>query len=75
MRAIETTAVVGDDGTVTVRVPPDIPPGPHRIVLVIEEQTAADRQPLLADWPAHDVGPWPPGLSLRREDMYDEWGR
>jgi len=25
--------------------------------------------------PIHDLGPWPEGLSLRREDMYDEDGR
>lgn len=23
-------------------------------------------------WPVHDCGQWPEGLSLRREDMYDE---
>jgi hypothetical protein len=22
-----------------------------------------------------DYGPWPEGLSLRREDLYGEWGR
>jgi hypothetical protein len=25
--------------------------------------------------PTHDLGPWPEGLSLRREEMYDEDGR
>ncbi|MDP8923094.1 MAG: hypothetical protein M3O34_09505 [Chloroflexota bacterium] len=31
--------------------------------------------PGLEGWPVHDVGPWPDGLFLRREDMYDDWGR
>jgi len=30
-------------------------------------------QPL--NFPVDDVGPWPPDLSLRREDMYDVDGR
>jgi hypothetical protein len=25
--------------------------------------------------PVHDLGPWPEGLSLRREDMYGDDGR
>jgi hypothetical protein len=27
------------------------------------------------DLPVHDFGPWPKGLSLRREDMYGDDGR
>jgi hypothetical protein len=27
------------------------------------------------DLPDHDPGPWPLGLSLRREDLYDDAGR
>ena len=26
-------------------------------------------------FPPHDAGPWPAGLSLRREDLYDDRGR
>ena len=29
MRTIETTATITAEGTLTVHVPPDIPPGPH----------------------------------------------
>ena len=25
-----------------------------------------------AEWPGRDMGPWPEGLSLRREDMYED---
>lgn len=29
----------------------------------------------LLDFPVDDLGPWPEGLSLRREDMYGDDGR
>ena len=87
MRTIETTAWVAEDGTLTIQVPPDIPPGNHAVVVVIEEQAApvAENEPdpeasarleeFIKNWPVHDLGPWPENLSLRREDMYDDWGR
>ncbi len=58
-----------------MQVPPDIEPGQHRMVVVIDEASANGkrRQPL--DFPVDDIGPWPEGLSLRREDMYNHWGR
>ena len=75
MRAIETTATVTEDGTLSVQMPPDIAPGRHRVVVVIDEtEGRAGERPAL-DFPVHDSGPWPEGLSLRREDMYDDWGR
>ena len=76
MRTIETTAEVKPDGTVTVRVPPDVAPGCHRLVLVIDEQSVEKVEEMsFDDFPMHDFGPWPADLSLRREDMYDDWGR
>ncbi|MGE0820472.1 MAG: hypothetical protein AB7G75_06545 [Candidatus Binatia bacterium] len=75
MRTIETTAVVTEDGKLTINVPPDIAPGEHQVVMIIEEQPVkkAARPPL--DFPVDNWGPWPENLALRREDMYDEWGR
>ena len=75
MRTIETTATVTNDGKMTVQIPPDIPEGEHRVVVVIEEQPIKKETQSLADFPVRDYGPWPANLSLRREDMYDEWGR
>ncbi len=34
---------------------------------------ASGKEPL--DFPVDDLGPWPEGLSLRREDMYGDDGR
>jgi len=75
MRTIETTATVTRQGTVTVQVPPEIEPGDHRLVVVIDDGPLAAKPRLPLRFPVDDVGPWPEGLSLRREDMYDDWGR
>ncbi|MBI4493414.1 MAG: hypothetical protein HY690_11555 [Chloroflexi bacterium] len=75
MRTIETTATVAPDGTLTARVPADIPPGEHEVVLVIAEPVVGKKERPPLDLPVHHWGPWPEGLSLRREDMYDDWGR
>jgi hypothetical protein len=75
MRTIETTAVVTEDGKLTLTLPPDIAPGKHQVVIVLEEQVSVKntRRPL--DLPVRDYGPWPENFSLRRGDMYDDWGR
>ena len=72
MKTVETTVIVGPDRTITVHVPEDVPPGPHRVVVVIDEATAV---PPPLDLPMLPVETWPENLSLRREDMYDDWGR
>ena len=72
MRTIETTATVNEEGQLTVQVPREIPPGEHRVVVVIEERLADKREQLPDDFPVIHVGSWPADLSLRREDMYDE---
>jgi len=78
MRRIETKGTV-DDGQLSVQVPEDIAPGEHKIVVLIDEQAdeqAPRQQPDdLSDQPVFHIGSWPEGLSLRREDMYDERGR
>ena len=75
MKTITTRATVASDGTLTVRLPPDIRPGEHRVVLVIDEQPKAKPEPGLPDMPVLHVGTWPAQLSLRREDMYGDDGR
>ncbi len=75
MRMIETTVTVTEEGKMTIQLPQDIVPGEHQVVIVIEEQPIKKEMQSLADFPVRDYGPWPANLSLRREDMYDEWGR
>jgi hypothetical protein len=76
MRAIQTTALVDAEHRATIQLPEDVAPGEHRVVVVIEEQAIKEfASRSLADFPVIDVGPWPEGLSLRREDMYGDDGR
>jgi len=74
MKTIETTAVIGSDRMLTVQLPPDVAPGPHSILVVVDEPRvkASSR---LDDFPTIDVGPWPQTLSLRREDLYGDGDR
>lgn len=75
MKTIETTANVTEDGMLTLKVPTTIQPGAHRVVLVVEEPPKDEDQSAPSDFPVIHVGEWPTDLSLRREDMYDDWGR
>ena len=76
MKTIETTAVVGDDRKVTVQLPPDVAPGPHRIVVVVEGPLS--ERPLswtMDDWPVHDAALVAPDFTMRREELYGDDGR
>jgi hypothetical protein len=72
MRTIETRATGQADGTLVATVPPDVAPGEHRVVLVLEEAVVTVADSL--DLPVHDVGPWT-DMSLRRADLYGDDGR
>jgi hypothetical protein len=80
MKTIETIATVTKDGRITAQLPLDIPEGEHQVVIVIDEKPLAEKEerkekkaPL--NFPVHNCGLWPENLSLRREDMYGDWGR
>jgi hypothetical protein len=76
MRTLELIGQVENGGRLTVQLPSDIPPGEHQIVLVIDERPLTPSESRsLDDFPVDDYGPWPEGLSLRREDIYGKWGR
>ena len=51
MRSFALTGVVGEDGTLTVKVPDDVPPGPVRVNVLVDDE------PLPPDVPPAD----PPG--------------
>jgi hypothetical protein len=75
MRTIEATATVTPDRTLTVMVPPDIPPGKHRVVLVIDDQPAAQEKRPPLKFSAYPVGLVSDSMTFRREDLYDDDGR
>lgn len=77
MVTIRANATVSPDGKLTVetvQVPSGIPPGNHEVVVQISKRSKRKRKTPI-EFLVIDAGPWPEGLSLRREDMYDEWGR
>jgi hypothetical protein len=75
MLTIETTAIITPDGHLTIEVPTDMPPGERRVVVVIEEPPVGNKERPPFDFPVTSYGSWPDDLSLRREDMYGDWGR
>ena len=78
MKEVRTRIRVGFDHRISGVAPPDIPPGEHEVTITLVP--SPPRKPptkrfRIEDLPKHDLGPWPEGLSLRREDMYDDDGR
>ena len=69
---IETTIRVNPDRTATLRVPEDISPGEHRAVIVVDQNGTAPVPPKPLEIPVDDVGPWPPGYVVNREELYDD---
>jgi len=72
MKTIETTIVVDESHQATVQLPADVAPGPHRVVMMIEGPTTAR---VTLTFASHDVGLWPEGFRIRREENYGDDGR
>lgn len=51
MQSIETVVNVNQEGIITIALPPDITPGKHRIVLVIDDATSDDKSASIDDAP------------------------
>jgi hypothetical protein len=78
MTQIRTRILVGPDHQISGTAPAAVPPGEHEATITIAPPSArwpAGEAFSVNALPAHDLGPWPEGLSLRREDIYDEDGR
>ena len=72
------TIQVDEDGTISGRAPDGVHPGEHLVRIEVPEPPARQlpTKPFNVDeLPRHDLGPWPEGLSLRREDIYGDDGR
>jgi hypothetical protein len=73
-----TTITVSEDGAATVQVPPDVPPGIHRVVLEIEESTEEAAGTARAgglDLRAEAWENWPGDSRFRRSELYSDEGR
>lgn len=74
MRTLQITATVTPDHELKVQLPAEIPAGEYQIVLVMEEQPILkQRKPF--KFPVDDYGSLLTEPSLRREDMYGDFGR
>ena len=66
------------DHTITGIAPPDVPPGEHEVTITVAPSPVREppSKPFdVNNLPTVDLGPWPEGLSLRREDLYGDDGR
>jgi len=68
-------ATVGSDGILTMHLAEGLAPGEHDVTLTVVEGGESQPPRLPFDLPMVEVDAWPAGLSLRREDMYGDWGR
>ena len=73
---IITRLTVADDGTISTTTP--IPMGEYVANIEVRERPARQLPTLPFDvdaLPLRDLGPWPEGLTLRREELYGDDGR
>ena len=78
MTSVTTRIRVAEDGTISGRVSGEVPPGEHEATIVVSPVRAARRPGKtfsVRRLPRIDLGPWPEGISLRREDIYSDDGR
>jgi hypothetical protein len=78
MTVITARITVAPDGTISGRAPGEVPAGEHEASITVADRPARQLpiEPFdVNDLPTHDLGPWPAGLSLRREDLYSDDGR
>ena len=78
MNEIRTRVVVGPDHRISGTAPAEVPAGEHEVTITLTQRPAQAQAPRPlgpTDLPRHDLGPWPNGLSLRREDIYGDDGR
>ncbi len=78
MITVETVTEVAQDQTLKIELPKSVSPGPHRVVVVIEEAPVGAAQRKLAS-PLRltklRLEAWPEGSTFRRQDIYGDTGR
>ena len=69
IRNIHIDATVTPDCVLTGKVPPDVPPGPHRVMVRFEETASKGYPGRKLVLPSFDVGKIIQDLKLRRETI------
>jgi hypothetical protein len=75
VKTIETTAVVLPDHTLTIQLPPEISPGEHRVVVMIDDDARPPRNLSPLRFTHYAACPLVETMTFRREDIYDDAGR
>lgn len=75
MKTIRGKATIGPDGTLTMHLTEKLAPGEHEVTLTVLDGGESTSARLPFDLPMVEIDAWPEGLSLRREDLYGDWGR
>ena len=78
MNELRARVVVGPDHRISGTAPTEVPAGEHEVTITLADRSASEQasRPLNStDLPRHDLGPWPDGLNLRREDIYGDGSR
>lgn len=78
MNEIRTRVVVGPDHRISGTAPTEVPAGEHEVTITLSKPLPLEQalRPLdPTDLPRHDLGAWPNGLSVRREEIYGDDGR
>ena len=77
MTQIHTRIRVDPDHRITGVAPLEVPAGEHEVTITLAPppQQIPTKNFSVEDLPRHDLGPWREGLSLRRQDIYDDDGR
>ena len=73
MTQIHTRIRVGPDHRISGRAPDAVPPGEHGATLTVPPpppRRRAARAFSAAALPMIDLGPWPEGIGLHRDDIY-----
>jgi hypothetical protein len=72
MTTIETTATVTSDRMLLIPLPPSIPTGKHRVVVVIDEQPITQKKRLPLRFSKYPAGLRDDNFTFRREDLYGD---
>jgi len=78
MNEIRTRVVVGPDRRIFGTAPAEVSQGEHEVTISVTKSPVLEQaapSPDLTDLPRHDLGPWPDGLRLCREDIHGDDGR
>ena len=78
MTVIKAHVTITEDHRISGVAPAGVPAGEHEIAITVGAPLAR-QEPTppfdVDDLPRRDLGPWPEGLSLSREDLYGDDGR